>query len=257
MPADAPTDLPPLNDHEHTALRLLAQGHRVKSIAALTGRSEASVNERLREARRKTGVGSSRELARMVAAQENRDEQIGIDPPPPDAQPSPPKSARRGLGWKGPLVMIALLLGIAALTYRQDAPPPPQHSPAELALDFDRQLAPMQPNEMPRALHERFKREKRDAAWAPPAEARLRQQIGAIDGITSVKVECRASLCEMTGMLKPGLSQPQKDAVLRALTADSPAALRIDGFRNSGWVFMKGNDPDPTAIGTIWQRADP
>jgi hypothetical protein len=37
-----------------------------------------TVNERLRGARRKTGVGSSRELARMFAAQENRDELIGV-----------------------------------------------------------------------------------------------------------------------------------------------------------------------------------
>lgn len=40
--------------------------------------TEGAVNERLREARRKTGVGSSRELARLAAAPENRDEKIGV-----------------------------------------------------------------------------------------------------------------------------------------------------------------------------------
>lgn len=56
---------------------LLAEGHTAKSAAALLDTSEAAVNERLREARRKTGVGSSRELARLVA-QETRDEKIGV-----------------------------------------------------------------------------------------------------------------------------------------------------------------------------------
>ena len=49
-----------LTPAECEALALLAEGHTAKSIAALTGRSVAAVNERLREARRKTGIGSSR-----------------------------------------------------------------------------------------------------------------------------------------------------------------------------------------------------
>ena len=60
-----------LNDRELEVLRLLASGHTVKTIAVELGRSEASIHERLREARRKTGVGSSRELARRLRDQEN------------------------------------------------------------------------------------------------------------------------------------------------------------------------------------------
>lgn len=71
-------DLSRLSDAERRALLLLAQGHTAKSAAVLLDTTEAAVNERLREARRKTGVGSSRELARLVA-QENRDEKIGMD----------------------------------------------------------------------------------------------------------------------------------------------------------------------------------
>jgi DNA-binding CsgD family transcriptional regulator len=63
-------DLSALNSAEREALSLLAQGHTAKSIASITGRSVGSINERLREARRKTGVRSSRELARLFAAQE-------------------------------------------------------------------------------------------------------------------------------------------------------------------------------------------
>lgn len=67
------------------ALRLLAQGHDAKSIAAATDSTVAAVNERLREARRCLGTTSSREAARMVfGAQENRDEKIDL---PVDAAP--------------------------------------------------------------------------------------------------------------------------------------------------------------------------
>lgn len=75
-------DLSRLTDTERQILRLLAQGHTAKSAATLLGLTEAAINERLREARRKTGVGSSRELARLVSrdegAPEIRDEKIGM-----------------------------------------------------------------------------------------------------------------------------------------------------------------------------------
>ena len=89
---DASIDFSRLNAAERTVLDLLAQGHTAKSIATITDRSVGSVNERLREARRKTGVGSSRELARLLAAQENRDELIGMaeadDRAPDSAMPA-------------------------------------------------------------------------------------------------------------------------------------------------------------------------
>jgi len=70
-------DLSHLSDAERRVLLLLAQGHTAKSAATTLGTTEAAVNERLREARRKTGVGSSRELARRVSL-ETRDEKIGM-----------------------------------------------------------------------------------------------------------------------------------------------------------------------------------
>src|SRR5436190_24007912 len=71
-------ELSRLNEAERRVLHLLAEGHTAKSIAAELGTTTAAVNERLREARRKTGAGSSRELARRFKAQENRHEQIGV-----------------------------------------------------------------------------------------------------------------------------------------------------------------------------------
>mgnify|MGYP006165162457 FL=1 len=58
MPTLSPISPDALTDKELEILRLLAGGHTVKSIAARLERSEASINERLREARRKTGVAS-------------------------------------------------------------------------------------------------------------------------------------------------------------------------------------------------------
>ncbi len=66
-----------LNEPERKVLLLLAQGHTVKSIARQTGWTAPAVNERLRSARQKTGVGSSRELARLIT-QENEDTKIGL-----------------------------------------------------------------------------------------------------------------------------------------------------------------------------------
>lgn len=110
-------DLSRLSDAERRALLLLAQGHTAKSAAALLGASEAAVNERLREARRKTGVGSSRELARLVS-QESRDEKIGV-------ATAPPAPAIRGgafnLRANGPLLvgvfaMVVLASVVGAFT---------------------------------------------------------------------------------------------------------------------------------------------
>ncbi|WP_432770761.1 MAG: helix-turn-helix transcriptional regulator [Sphingopyxis sp.] len=67
-----------LTDREMEILRLLVAGHTVKTIAGRLGRSETSINERLRTARRKTGVGSSRELARLLDLQKIGDEKIDL-----------------------------------------------------------------------------------------------------------------------------------------------------------------------------------
>ena len=71
-------DLGRLNEAERQVLRLLAEGHTAKSVANELGSTPASVNERLREARRKTGAGSSRELARLLKSQENRHDEMGV-----------------------------------------------------------------------------------------------------------------------------------------------------------------------------------
>lgn len=64
------TGLDALTAKEKDALRLLLRGHDAKSSARELGLSVHTVNERLREARRKLGVTSSREAARLLLAEE-------------------------------------------------------------------------------------------------------------------------------------------------------------------------------------------
>jgi DNA-binding CsgD family transcriptional regulator len=59
-----------LSEREKETLRLLFKGHDAKSAAVALGLSVHTVNERLREARRKLGVGSSRTAARLLAQAE-------------------------------------------------------------------------------------------------------------------------------------------------------------------------------------------
>lgn len=76
-----------LTDREKEILRLLSRGHDAKSAATIMNVSVNSINERLREVRRKLGTTSSREAARTLLeaeasnSQEVWDKEIGLDAP--------------------------------------------------------------------------------------------------------------------------------------------------------------------------------
>ncbi len=55
-----------LSEKEKQTLRLIVRGHDAKSIARNLDLSIHTINERLRDARRKMAVSSSREAARML-----------------------------------------------------------------------------------------------------------------------------------------------------------------------------------------------
>jgi DNA-binding CsgD family transcriptional regulator len=112
MPCVAPDAL---SEKELEILRLLAGGHTVKSIAAGLGRSEASINERLREARRKTGVGSSRELARILAEQKIWDRKIDLPQGAPSPEASSVPRSKGAFEWTKGRIAMAFLLPAAAL----------------------------------------------------------------------------------------------------------------------------------------------
>lgn len=106
-PAQFPSrPLDALSDKEREILHLLTAGHTVKSIAVQLGRSETSINERLRDARRKTGVGSSRELARLLDGQKNWDKKIDLSAAAANLECQiRPRSAGRNRS-KGMIVML-------------------------------------------------------------------------------------------------------------------------------------------------------
>lgn len=126
-----------LSDREREALKLLAQGHEAKSIASALDVSVHTVNERLRGARRKLGVSSSREAARLLRAHEAESadpdnlghKKIGIAPARSaeayrsDAQ-SGASGARRRLIW---LMIGAIMLTV--LVSALIATQPTSHGP--------------------------------------------------------------------------------------------------------------------------------
>ncbi|MGB7406513.1 MAG: DUF4019 domain-containing protein [Pacificimonas sp.] len=73
-----------LSEREKDTLRLLVRGYDAKSIAAYFDLSVHTINDRLRAARRKLGVSSSREAARLLAREEawtpdfSADKEIGM-----------------------------------------------------------------------------------------------------------------------------------------------------------------------------------
>ena len=117
------TGLDALTSKEKETLRLILRGHDAKSSARTLGLSVHTVNERLREARRKLGVTSSREAARQLLAQEGEtpenppefdaDKALGDAAQAPVAAdmtaPATRRWARFGLGHGLALTLIGVL----------------------------------------------------------------------------------------------------------------------------------------------------
>ncbi|USI73188.1 helix-turn-helix domain-containing protein [Sphingomonas morindae] len=111
-----------LTEREKQTLRLIARGHDAKSVARSLDLSVHTINERLREARRKLAVPSSREAARLLFAAEEPPPQnlgdsiIGEAPSPPNGAghgPAERISHPRRIGSGG--MAMALMLGLLAL----------------------------------------------------------------------------------------------------------------------------------------------
>jgi DNA-binding CsgD family transcriptional regulator len=126
-----------LSEREREVLRLLSRGHDSKSAAAALGLTPSAVSERLREARRKLDVTSSREAARILAAAEGGagkrvDMLAGLGR---SAQLSPGHEGQRRLAVYGigGLMMIAILAGALGLWATSNgsgyAAPPAVESP--------------------------------------------------------------------------------------------------------------------------------
>lgn len=143
-----------LTERERATLRLLVAGHDAKSIAREQGLSVHTVNERLRDARAKLGVTSSRTAARLLAEAERGPEIVGDrlfgvageGASPPQASPSDrARHVASRLTWLagGMLIMSLIIAAIAlASAFRSApraeapvavAPPPAEADPAGAA----------------------------------------------------------------------------------------------------------------------------
>ena len=119
------TGLDALSDKEKDALRLLLRGHDAKSSARDLGISVHTLNERLREARRKLGTTSSREAARVLLAAEGEptperlgDKALGDAPETPVAAGMTASATRRPAGTRPAFILVgvtAMSLILAAL----------------------------------------------------------------------------------------------------------------------------------------------
>jgi len=238
-PQRLPSSFAALNQGELEILRLLTAGHTVKSIAARLGRSEASINERLRDARRKTGVGSSRELARLIDAQKIWDRNIDLSaqPSPANGLAQPPDAGRPRL--KGTLIMlIAIPLAAAGLaltatgSMHEAAEPPPVHAAAPreapLAGRWSLDVSRIPVAERPQRVTISF-RVGPDAKWTtivemtgPDGISRRAESTAATDGV-AVPVTGNMDFIDTVS-----LRQPAPDTLVMTLgKAGAPVSTRV------------------------------
>jgi DNA-binding CsgD family transcriptional regulator len=258
-----PVSLDRLNEAERRVLRLLAEGHTAKSIAVAINSTPAAVNERLREARRKTGLSSSREIARLVRSQESRHEQIGVAAARRSVAALAEPAAETWRPQTEVVGMFALLVvaatGAAALL--SQAPVSDKQIDPLLG-------APLPKLADPRDLHARVRAEKRDPSWAPRMESALRKRLVripliGIDG-NVLRVTCATTICEMAGtLIAPESKREREDqnssfntAIRDLQTSPLPEDLSKIGLKSEAATFMGGKGkPDRTVFLVYYLRA--
>jgi DNA-binding CsgD family transcriptional regulator len=245
--ASARIDLSRLNHAERQALRLLAQGHTAKSIANTIGSTPLAVNERLREARRKTGVGSSRELARMLKAQENRHELMAMGNgrslasslSQPDAEIWRPQ-----MGVFAMFGLLALTAAGAAAFLMQAQPIDEPKSNAQMITDPDLGTFAV---DGPAWLYPLIRKEGRDLSWAPVAERVLRERYSTVLFFGTkprvLRVTCRTRTCEIAA----SISGIQTNASYGQAEASIVRDMRRQGLIQTG-AIVSGDTKSPRAI---------
>ena len=138
-----------LTEKEKQTLRLIVRGHDAKSTARHLGLSVHTVNERLRDARRKLEVSSSREAARLVFSTEGDgpqklvDKQMGEAGAPrlvtqsdmPDPGKASASGAATGIAWRiAGVAIMTVILGLLALAALPQSTSNPASSEAPAAV---------------------------------------------------------------------------------------------------------------------------
>jgi DNA-binding CsgD family transcriptional regulator len=247
-----------LNDRELEVLRLLAAGHTVKTIAVELGRSEASIHERLREARRKTGVGSSRELARRLRDQENWDRNIDLPVAAVSANdPGQPGSSGRpaSKGIAAMLIVTSLAgLGLVLATPAADRPTlfhPAAASAAQgpsIAGHWMLDVAGIPAGERPQRVVIAFF-QGQDRRWstaveivAPDGSTRQGRSVAATDGVP-VPISGNLGFADSVA-----LKQPAANSLVMT--------LRLAGQPVSTRVYTVAKDGRSMTETIVWPGAD-
>lgn len=275
-PAPVPAPYATLNESELQVLRLLAAGHTVKSIAASLDRSEASINERLRDARRKSGVGSSRELARLIAAQKIWDKKTDLslpDAPAPEQGQSSPAEVPRSKGMTlmlASLPIAAIAVSLFATNVVQDAQPnaePAASAPAAAAAQpllagrWSLDVARIPAEERPQRVTIEF-RQSPDRRWTtrvelvgPDGSVQRAESTAAADGV-AVPVTGTMAFIDAAS-----LRQPDANTLVMSLRKNgAPVSTRVytvsaDGRTMTETIIW----PGPAAPGletTYFHRQD-
>lgn len=261
-----------LTDRELEILRLLTAGHTVKSIAVRLGRSEASINERLRDARRKTGIGSSRELARRLDAQKVWDKRIDLSAWGSASDQAAQSPALRRLTSKGTIIMLFAIAAVAAGiivaasgSTDQMAPPQsaqvaaPDHMPLVVgtwSLDTSRLPA----EGRPRSVTLEF-RVSDDEMWTGRSEIvaadgsrQHAETTAAADGVP-VPLAGNMTFADMVSMRQPA----PNTLVLTFTKGGAPVSTRVYTVKEDGQSMKEtivwAGDVTPRMITTYFVRA--
>jgi DNA-binding CsgD family transcriptional regulator len=262
-----------LTEKELEILRLLTAGHTVKSIAVRLGRSETSINERLRDARRKTGIGSSRELARRLDAQKVWDKKIDLSARGPTGDRSAQSPVLRRLTSKGTIIMLfasaaaaAGLVFAASGSMDQAAPPPAVQVAArdrvplvvgKWSLDVSRLPA----EGRPRSVTLEF-RVSDDEVWTG------RSDIVTADGSRQHAEATAAAdglLAPLTGNMtfadRVSMRQPAPNTLVLTFTKDGdPVSTRVYTVESDGKAMKEtivwAGDVTPRMVTTYFHRVD-
>lgn len=226
-----------LTDKELEVLRLLTAGHTIKSIATVLDRSEASINERLRDARRKTGIGSSRELARLVAGQENWPTKTDLPLASGLGEADEPGASAAPRWKKGKIAMLTLLplaagLMLVATTSHQTQEPQALQTTASavspLIGQWSLDTARMPEEERPRSVTIAFSISP-DRQWttrveivAPNGNVMNARSTAATDGV-AVPISGNIPIYDSAS-----LRQPAPNTLVMTLgKAGAPVATRV------------------------------
>jgi len=236
-----------LTEKEKDTLRLLVAGHDAKSIARRLDLSIHTVNERLRVARRKMAVSSSREAARLLHAAEGGTPDFSADMPLGDAPSdtavtvadtrSPRRHFRRQVaaGLIGGTALMSLAIALLALATTPQMPAPPSPVPP------DAETVAADPTPSRAALQ-----------WLALVDAGQWTQSWAATGTAFRKLNTSMTWAKVSDEVRVPLGA----VVSRTMVDDQDVPAPPHGFRMIRFRTSFANKPDTTETVTLAHEAE-